>query len=153
MGTNPNRVTTIETGLLYAVLAVPPLLLGWAALSAVWLLRRGVLRRVLAYLIVSRPRRAWFIGLAIVGISGFLVAGTVGVIGSMGSMPVAAVESMSSVGYLVGSASIFATVKVGLRDAPLVAGERREVEEFRGEVLSLGLVAGVDDIFDAVDEL
>lgn len=137
---------SIETLFFVAVLAAPPILLGGAALSAAWLHWKGTLRRSLAYLIVSRTRRNRFIALSVLGMLGFVVAGTVGVLGLMGTVTTSAVDMTSGAGYLLGATAIFATARVGLRDTPIVTCEQTEVEQFRGEVLSLGLVNGLDQL-------
>ena len=132
-------------------LLVPPVLLATAALLGVLAYRRGTLRRSLAYLVLSRSRRSRFMVIALAGFGFFVPSGVLAFLGLTGRMPLEVAGEWSAVTRLIGAAALFSAAVVATRDVPVNGMERPEVEELRGEVLSLGLAEGIDAPFDLGD--
>lgn len=136
----------LATAIAVALLVVPPFLLALAILRVVWLAGRGTLRRALAYLVVSRPRRSAFGLLVILGLIGFIAAGAIGVMSAVGSLSDPLADGASGIAYLLGALALSSAVLAGLRDSPLARSDRSAVKEFEGELLSLGIAEGVDEV-------
>ena len=126
------------------LLAVPPALLATAAASIGWKAARGTLRRAVAYRVVSRPRRVLFGALVLFGLAAYTLAGTFGVLGTVGTLSPSQVSAASGPLFLLGSFTLFGAVVFGVRDSPVAEAEAAAVAEFKGELLSLGMVEGVE---------
>ena len=133
-----------ETPLATASLLIPPALLTVAAVAIYRAYRRGTLRRSLAYLVLSPSRRRRLVAVAVLGFTFFVPAGVFAFLGLTGVISIASASTWSAATRLVASLGMFSAAMLAVRDVPVDATERPEVEEFRADVISLGLAEGVD---------
>lgn len=133
-----------DTPLEAASLLIPPVLLTTGAAIIYRAYRKGTLRRSLAYLVLSRSRRGRFVLVALLGFSFFVPAGVFAFLGLMGVISISTASSWSAATRLIASVSLFSAAMVAVRDVPVNSAELPEVEEFRADVISMGLAEGVD---------
>lgn len=137
-------MTGFDTALWTASLLAPPLLLAAAAITFYLADRRGTLRRSLAYLVLSRSRRGRFVTVALLGFVFFVPSGVFAFLGSTGAISSATADAWSGVTRLIGAVGLFSAAVITTQDVPVNTAELPEVEEFRAELISLGLAEGVD---------
>jgi hypothetical protein len=133
-----------EAPLEAASLLVPPALLTVAAVLVYRAYRRGTIRRSLAYLVLSPSRRRRLVIAGVLGFAFFVPAGIFAFLGLVGVISIPTASAWSAVTRLAASLSLFLAAVLAVRDVPVSAAELPEVQEFRADVISLGLAEGVD---------